>query len=240
MIFGIFVVYVKNANVNYKELLESEERLRISQQYYYEMLLEREEETREFRHNISNHLICLKEILEGGNLTVAQEYLTDMNFSISQINKKYFSIGNDVMDAIVNYYVQQLDKDVILSVKGVCLHSLEISDMELCSIISNLMQNAVDAFRVQQTGEKHLHIKLSSTQDAFKLKMCNSMEEEPILDARGIPITSKRDTRNHGIGLKYVKKVVEQVKGLFHINICNKEFQIIVILPVAHEKCPRK
>lgn len=117
VIFGIFVVYIKNANDNYKELLELEERLRISQQYHSKMLLEREEETREFRHNISNHLICLKEILEDGNLTVAKEYLTDMNVSLSQIHKKLFSTGNDIMDAIVNYYVQQLDKDVILSVK---------------------------------------------------------------------------------------------------------------------------
>lgn len=234
VILGIFIIYVKNSNDNYKELLELEGRLRISQQHYYEMLLEREEETRKFRHDISNHIICLKEIVEGGNLTVAKDYLSDMNWSISQIHKKHFFTGNDIIDAIVNYYVQELDEDVTLSVKGVCLHSLEISNMDLCSIISNLMQNAIDALHNQQTGEKYLHTRLSATQDAFELKVCNSMEEEPILDASGLPVTSKMDTRNHGIGLKNVKKVVEQVNGIFHINIKNKEFQVTLILPVAH------
>lgn len=231
---GFFIIYVKNANDNYRELLELEEKLRTSQQYNYEILLAKEEETREFRHDINNHLICLREIVANGNLSAIEEYLNDMNMTIYHIQKKHFSTGNEIVDAIVNYYIQQLDEDVVLSVKGVCIHTIEISNMELCSIVSNLMQNAIDALHNQKHGEKYLKIRIDTTQDVFELKVSNSMEEEPVMKTNGLPVTSKTDKKHHGIGLEHVKKVIEQAKGLFFIQIKNKEFLVTVILPATH------
>ena len=51
-------------NEKMKETVDIEKRLRNSQKNYYEMLLQKEEETRKYRHDITNHLMCLKALAD--------------------------------------------------------------------------------------------------------------------------------------------------------------------------------
>lgn len=230
-VLAMFVFYVKNSNDNYKKLLETESQLRKLQKCNYEVMLAKEEETRRFRHDISNHVLCLKNLIRSGNIDEADHYLDQIGTIIHQIQKKHYCTGNEILDAIVNYYIQKLDDNIDVSVAGVCEDRLEISSAELCSIISNPMQNAIEALNSQKSGQRHLRIRINSNQNAFKMEICNSIDSEPLPGIDGLPVTTKIDKGSHGIGLKNVKELVEQINGVFNITILNNEFQVTVILP---------
>lgn len=234
VILGLFVIYVKHANDNYKYLLETEILLRNSQKNNYEVMLAKEEKTREFRHDISNHIMCLKEMITDGNMVEANHYIDQMQLTVSQIQKKNYTTGNEILDAILNYYIQQLEEGVEVSVAGLCNCELNINNVELCSIVSNPLQNAIEALNNQIHGRRYLKIQMISTQQNFKMELCNSINVENIAMINGLPKTIKQDKDNHGIGLKNVKRLVEKNNGLFKVFIQQSEFRVTLILPIKN------
>lgn len=232
VILGLFIIYVKNANENYKYLLEMENLLRNSQKNNYEVMLAKEDETRDFRHDISNHIICLQEMIRSENLVDANKYIEQMQIAISQIQKKNYTVGNEILDAILNYYIQQLIEDIEVTISGRCHCNLQINEVELCSIISNPIQNAIEALNNQIAGNRYLNIRMNSTIRNLKIVIINSFSKNHFTMIDGLPGTLKEDKSNHGIGLRNVKKLVEKNNGLFQIDIKENEFQVTVILPV--------
>lgn len=229
---GLFVIYTRNTNKNYKKLLETESLLRNLQKEYYEVLLDKEVETREFRHDISNHILCIGGLVKQGNLAEITEYLNKMENSLIEIQNKSYSTGNEIIDVMLNYNINLLGDSTKVSVTGFCDKKLAMSNMELCSVISNLLQNAVEALTSQQEGRKYLNIHMHTTEKNFSIEIKNSFANKDIVFIKELPSTSKEDKKNHGIGLKNVKRAVQKNKGLLKIEIKEREFFVNVILPV--------
>ena len=237
VILGLFIIYTRNANENYKQLLKTEYLLRHLQKSHYEIMLAKEEETRSFRHDISNHIMCLSEITKTGNLAEASRYIGQMQITLSEIQKKSYTTGNEILDAILNYNIHRLGEGVDIHVAGFCNGILDINNVELCSILSNPLQNAVEALIRQQQGRKYLNIHMHSTPNNFQLEIQNSFDLEDNIMINGLPYTKKPDNKNHGIGLKNVKKLVEKNNGLFQLDIQPGEFNVSIILPMKECIC---
>ncbi len=244
VVLGLFILYTRKANENYSHLLETEYLLRKLQKEHYEIMLDREEETRAFRHDLFHHILCLKEFIKSGNPEKADCYMNQMQIKLLEIQKKCYTSGNEIIDAILNYYVCRLGKEVEVRVTGLCNRELDVSHAELCSIVSNPLQNAVEALIRQQQGQKYLNIHMNSTETNVQIQICNSFDihetakdntkgaAEDAETLQGIPKSKKEDKRNHGIGLKNVKTLVEKNNGLFQIDIRQGQFKVILILPV--------
>lgn len=226
----IFTIYILNANDNYKRLFETEKLLRKVQNNSFEMLIVKDEETRGFRHDINNHIMCLKVLARIGDNEEINKYIDQMQMVITEIQNRYYTKGNKILDAIINYYIQLLDDDVNVIVLGECNRDLAINDMELCSILANPLQNAVEELNRQNNESKFLKIKMNSTGTGFKIEISNNSMDIALKD--GLPITKKLDKENHGIGLKKVKKLVEKNNGQFEVVIKDNEFLVILILPI--------
>lgn len=230
--WGKFILNIKETNDNYKCLLETEYLLRVSQKNNYELMLAKEEETKAFRHDLSNHVMCLKEIIESGNTDKAHNYIEQMQMSIIDIQKKTFVTSNEIIDAILNYHIHVLDENVDVMVSGICDNDLIIGSVELCSVIANPLQNAIEAINQQQQGHRFLKIRLKSTRDNFFYEICNSFDSFEVKLKNGLPITKKQDKEKHGIGLKNVSKIVEKNNGIFKIDISEDIFKVTIILPL--------
>mgnify|MGYP005780732795 CR=1 FL=1 len=68
-----------------------------------------------------------------------------------------------------------LEEDVEVSVTGCLTQEIAISDVELCTIFSNLIKNSVEELKKNGEGKKYLKIKVSSGQQAFKIEISNSI-----------------------------------------------------------------
>ncbi len=228
---AIFIIYVNNTNKRMKRYLEMEKTLKDTQKNYYEAMLAKEEDTRRFRHDVLNHLIALGELTKRGEMKPVADYVEEIQGDIVKIQQKCYSIGNTIIDAFLNYYVQMLEEDVEVSVTGCLTQEIAISDVELCTIFSNLIKNSVEELKKNGEGKKYLKIKVSSGQQAFKIEISNSISREGEIQGE-LPETTKKDKKNHGIGLRNVTETVEKNEGIFEWKAADACFQAVVTLPL--------
>ena len=214
-----------------KRYLEMEKTLKDTQKNYYEAMLAKEEDTRRFRHDVLNHLIALGELAKQGEMKPVADYVEEIQGDIVKIQQKCYSIGNTIIDAFLNYYVQMLEEDVEVSVTGCLTQEIAISDVELCTIFSNLIKNSVEELKKNGEGKKYLKIKVSSGQQAFKIEISNSISREGEIQGE-LPETTKKDKKNHGIGLRNVTETVEKNEGIFEWKAADACFQAVVTLPL--------
>ena len=116
LIMGIFLIYNSNAKRYYKEVAKINQDLLDSTEKYYQMVLEKEEETKRFRHDISSHLTCIKRLLEEEKIEEATEYLNNLGVGMRELTVKH-QTGNTLVNAIVND-ISEKYSEVALDWKG--------------------------------------------------------------------------------------------------------------------------
>jgi len=222
VMLGFFSVYINKTNIKIEQLLESEIRLKELQKCYYESLLEKEEETKRFRHDTINHLISLEGMAEKGENDRIKDYILEMRKKLESNKDSRYTMGNTVLDTLTNYYIGLLDKSVDVKICGRI--NAKPDEMKLCIIYGNLIQNAVE--EVSLCKEKAwINILIEQGQNYFRIVMENSLS--------GVKQKSRinDNTDYHGIGLENVKKTVEEMGGLIEIGGDLSGYKVTVSLP---------
>ncbi len=202
----------------YKSLNKLREEYNEKQIDYYKTLLNQEEDTKKFRHDIRNHIICIEELLETGKPEDAKSYIQDIHHSLDKIASIY-DTGNDIINAIINYYVNKgKEEHVIIHVKGRILQELNIPMMHLSTIVSNLMSNAYEAaIKVISASDKDILVEIRSGSKYLEFIVKNpTVTDRGKLDEK--MLTTKADKRNHGFGIQNIKEVITKYEGELQIK----------------------
>ncbi|AEY67386.1 S8 family serine peptidase [Clostridium sp. BNL1100] len=157
-------------------------------------------------------------------------YNKALKSAMNDIQKRCYSVGNQVLDIILNYYLTSIKKDVKINVTGKCMWGIKVDNVNLCTIFSNLIQNAVEELSIESTEDKYLNITVREGNDYVRIEIINSISNIHANKKEDFFKTQKHDRRNHGIGLQNVKKVIQCNGGIFNIKIENNNFRAIVIL----------
>ena len=119
--------------------------------------------------------------------------------------------GNFAADAIFNYKLAQAEnKGITLRFSG-AVPPEGIRDEDLCTVLSNLLDNAVEACE-KLSGDREIRVECAEKNGFYLLSVQN-----PAPQPADVTKSSKPDRRNHGIGLKNVKRVVKNYNG--HLGI---------------------
>lgn len=224
-----FMIYINNANIKMEELLELERNLKEMELKYYEEMLKKEEGTRKYRHDMNNHLICLNQLVKEEKWDSMADYVGKLQNQMNEIHQKIYIVGNEILDAILNYHLLLLDEKIRIILVGRCQKKLNISNVDLCTIFADLIQNAVEELKKESTNEKYLKIIIKSGVDYLKLEISNSISDKS-LEKDNFFKTNKSDKSNHGLGLLNVRCTVEKNSGSFNTKVLNNEFIASVIL----------
>ncbi|MCI8712779.1 MAG: GHKL domain-containing protein [Ruminococcus sp.] len=111
-------------------------------------------------------------------------------------------------------------------------HALDFMDvMDLSSLFGNALDNAIEAASQLEDPEQRL-IRLSvSYQKGFLCIWIENRCRETLTVAKGIPFTSKKDTRYHGFGVKSIYKTAEKYGGTASVHAENGWFELRVLIP---------
>ncbi|TCL58588.1 GHKL domain-containing protein [Kineothrix alysoides] len=233
----MIMIYIDNENKKIKKYRETDALLLETQRNLYNAMLAKNEETRRFRHDMQGHLICLNGLAHSGDISKVMDYVAGMEGQLLEIKNITYSVGNDIIDAILNYYISLLDKEVKVDVNGRCPANMKINAVELCTIVSNPIQNAVEALNKTECCNRYLKINITNNNNYMKFEVINSMPEsdKKVMLINGLLTTTKADKENHGIGIRNVKETVEKNRGDFRINVGNGEFVVKVTMP--YDEC---
>lgn len=185
---------------------------------------------RGWRHDYHNHLQKLKAHLAMGQIGEAKQYLNELEEDLDAIKVKY-TTGNVSLDAILNSKLSIAEKEKIrINCKAEIGENLAIGDIDLCVILGNLIDNAVESCR-KMSGEadRFLRIYLCIRKRQLYIAVTNSTGEV-IRKLDTEYISNKRG--DHGHGLKRVDLVVDKYNG--YIRRANEPgvFSTEIMLPL--------
>jgi len=210
-------IYKENENLA-KQFLEG-------QKEHYEYLEKREEETKKFRHDIRNHLLVLGDCIRRKDYEGAEEYFDTLNEKVDALGNK-ISVNNGIADAIINkFYDEANEKGIKLQVSGRFPMMCYISGFDICTILSNLLNNAILA--ESQCGGKSVSLDIRHTEEEIYIIIQNDYSHE-LKRENDIYKTTKLDSVGHGYGLKNVKESVEKNKGHVAISTENNRFKVMI------------
>lgn len=187
-------------------------------------------DVRGWRHDYHNHMQVMKAKLSLGDLDGMGVYLDQLERELDRVDTLVKS-GNLMTDAILNSKLTLARRNNIqVNCKAKLPERLPMEDVDLCVILGNLLDNAIEACQKLEEDSRTLRLYMAVNKGQFYLSLQNSAPQEPDFDARHY-ITSKRG--NHGLGMKRVKAAVDKYQG--YLNLANEPgiFAAEVTMPLA-------
>lgn len=195
---------------------------------HYQDLQQKTLDLRTFRHDYNYHITAMQGLVAQNDWTGLQNYISNL----SQIKEQfyYLSSNHPVADAIINYFYERVPDHTEFQVNGKFSEELFMNDTDLCIILSNLLQNAVEAqSKLAVDDSKNIQISLQSNEQSILIQVENTSKA---YDSRKLTnlTTSKKDTTNHGFGLLNVRNMVKKYDGKLDLLYENGIFKTSVYL----------
>ena len=172
---------------------------------------------RGWRHDYHNHMQVMKAQLALGNLEEIQEYLNALEKELDHVDTLVKS-GNLMTDAILNSKLTLARRQKIrINCNAKIPERISVEDVDLCVILGNLMDNALEACKQIAEENRFLRIYMKVNKSQLYFSIQNSAKEDPDFNEQNY-ITKKRG--NHGLGMKRVQTAVEKYQG--YLNLANE------------------
>ncbi|MDD4369576.1 MAG: GHKL domain-containing protein [Anaerostipes sp.] len=213
---------VKTKKQEYENKLAVQEKYLEQQKEYYESLLNKERETKKFRHDIKQQLRCIYELEEQNKKEELHEYLSEMLKTTENI-KTNIETGNEIANVVVNDIFK--DCDLKIEWKGLLPQKLNMKQSDVCVLFANLMKNAKEA--TQKTNYNIIWIDVKQYKDNLSISIKNPIIEKiEIKDNRILTTKSEKDI--HGFGLENIHGIVDVYNGTMEIS-CDEKYFILKI-----------
>ncbi len=199
---------------------------------YYEYLRDQEKETKKFRHDIRGHLYFLNKLKKEGKNQEFEEYLQEMIGRVDGLGNRVH-VGNGIVNAVLSKAdTEAREKQIALEISGHLPAKCNISVYHLCTIFSNLLNNALEA--AEQTEKRKIWVICRYTKEEIIVEIGNYFNASNKVGENNLQ-TSKTDSNYHGWGMKNVKDSVESCRGLIDIEIIEDRFIVSVTLNNENE-----
>lgn len=213
--------YIKKSNDMYKE------HMALQKQHYEHMLLQYEE-LRKFRHDVKNHMLALNSMCTSEDNSQIKKYLSQLTNEVSS-KKPVEYTGNRELDAVIAPFVLEAEsKNIKVQFKGRVSDNVAIDMFDMCTIISNLLNNAIEACEKIQEDKRIIEFEIAGYNSQIFISVCNSYDMESIINQKQKFITTKEDKLNHGIGLENVRRTVKKYDGDMRISQENERFIVTI------------
>ena len=188
----------------------------------YENLRRQHEEVMMLRHDMMRHFVALREL---DNTPQAAAYLEKLIGDNEKIQPVIQS-GNKMLDLILNSKIASAAAKGIKVeiIRAEIADQLPLTDSELCSLIMNLLDNAINAasgVKVSPQIDLDMHVKRS-----FFIFTCTNSVDPAAQEAPG---------SRHGLGLKIVQRIAENYDCLIQTTPSDRKYSVTVAIPLSDQ-----
>lgn len=185
---------------------------------HYEAVKKSSVETRRLRHDMKNHMIALKELAAQSRTDELLAYIDSITEQIEAAAPPYRS-GNDIADVIIaDKYAKAEKRGLKLVISG-DLAGLDIESADLVTILSNLLDNAIEAVSRlygRDLPEEDKTISLEFKKNAnFILIVEKNRSQTQVVPGK---IISAKNSPDHGFGILNMRRAVKKYGGEYNMN----------------------
>ena len=181
------------------------------------------------RHDLRHHLVTCLELLAKNNPAAVEDYLRQLcnHYDDTAIPK---ICCNPTADALISHYLKLAkQQEIVVNINMHLPDDLGIDDQDLCIILGNCMENAMEACgKIPKDQMRCIDIKTSITKGHLVIKMANSYSGSIL--RQGDRFVSSKSGDDHGIGLSSVKAVTAKYHGYCSIYCEQQVFKVAVSL----------
>ena len=185
-------------------------------------------QVRGWRHDYRNHINNMKIQLSQENYDGLSDYLNELADDLDTVDT-VIKTGNVMADAILNSKLNVAEKmNVQLNVKANVPEMLPMSDVELCSVLGNMLDNAVEACGTLPEEERFMRVYIGKLKGQLYLSVQNSAGK--VRKEKGSYLSTKEG--EHGYGLFRIDRVAKKYGG--YVNRQNEEgiFATEIMIPL--------
>lgn len=182
------------------------------------------------RHDITKHTANAVALIENGKTEDAIILLKN-TVEVSKIKPKYsINTGNSIVDAIISSKATLCEsKGVLFTYRIEPLENIKIETVDLSSLLSNLLDNAIEA--AQKTSNGYVKFEIFKYKAYYGICVENSyIGESSILHSGMQLFSTKSDNTMHGYGTQIIKDIARKYSGDSSWNASEDSFKVNVLL----------
>ena len=169
-------------------------------------------QVRGWRHDYHNHIQAMKVYLASNRTEDLGSYLNKLDDDLKSVDT-VIKTGNVMIDAVLNSKISIANtKEIAVDAEAVVPKGLNIQEVDLCVIIGNLLDNAIEACLKQPDADsRFIKIYIDINKEMLYIYVANSVGGEIKKTSRGY--ISTKNSSSHGFGLMRMDKIIEKYKG---------------------------
>lgn len=190
-------------------------------------------ELHHFRHDVVSHLRVLKALQDEQKNDKAKQYLDEIlseRINIT-VTENFPGLQNRNVAIVLSQRKSYAKELGLAFLPEIMIEDFLISDKDICSILCNILDNAIEAASKCEEGYVNIIIKPDPDTSGYFITCSNNYKDIKI--KKGRFITTKENAEEHGLGIDIVKKIVRHYKGkcFFSNNINENVFSVEVYIP---------
>lgn len=225
-------------NKQLQKLAEERTELQLSAQKeqadaeYYRMVQQQYDSQRLLIHDLKNYLAVLKNLANEGRHADLLEYISGVE-TMPELRRVVRFCDNSILNAMLLWYSQRCEEQSIDFRCDIRMGCIIFDSAAITAFFGNLLSNAVESAAQIEGGS----IELSATKshgDSVVVSVVNSCAEAPMVDDGG-ELISRKGKDGHGLGMKSIRRVVRQYKGLskMYYDASERKFHSVFHFPAA-------
>jgi two-component system, LytTR family, sensor histidine kinase AgrC len=188
-----------------------------------------------YRHDMSHHLSLLRSYSADGDLRKIKEYLSRTQADIDSLTPVRYCVNETVNLIISNFVTRAKKAGVVLQADIKLPEELAIKDNELCALLSNALENAINA-AAQVEDEKLRKVFIHAVINNNRLVISTENAYSGTLEMNGeLPKSSNKEP-GHGFGVKSIVSIVERHGGLYSIETEGGVFVLQLMIPLSSKR----
>ncbi|WP_035795332.1 sensor histidine kinase [Clostridium akagii] len=185
---------------------------------------------RGWRHDYHNHIQAMKAYVTLNQIPQLEEYLGRLDSDLTTIDT-VLKTGNIMVDAILNSKISLVkSKKININAKAAVPKKINISEIDLCIIIGNLIDNATEAcMKIENENHRFIRVYIGILKNQLYISVSNSASGE--VKKINKEYISTKD-KNHGFGIKRINTIINKYDG--YVNRQNEPgvFATEIMLPL--------
>ena len=184
---------------------------------------------RGWRHDYHNHIQALQASMALGRYDEVTEYLNQLNDDLTSVDTTV-KTGRVMVDAILNGKMNiAAQNGIAVNAKANIPKTTPVSDVDLCVIIGNLLDNAVEENKRLPKEDRFIRVYIGQKNTQFYLAFTNAAGKKR---ERSGSLFQSSKGREHGFGLGRVESIVKKYGGIFSADSEDGGFTAEILIPI--------
>lgn len=198
----------------------------------FETLRQMQQATRIYRHDMRHHFSLIQSMAAQGRLEDIKSYLAENVAGLNAITPRRFC-AMETLNLVLSHFADRADGQKTKYQFEVDLpEKLPLGNTELCSMVSNAIENALNALEDMPEENRSVRLRLCESNGKILFLVENPCREGIVFDG-GVPVNT---AEGHGFGTKSIVAIAKAHGGDALFTAENGLFRVRVILPMGVEE----